>query len=78
MYLHLIPFNNHYRVLPYLLSVLQFDKIIIIKIIIIELSFFFVTLKMASNIINNDDIYQMTSNPRGFCVIFNVLNFNGR
>ena len=23
------------------------------------------------------DIYKMTSNPRGFCVIFNVLNFDG-
>ena len=32
---------------------------------------------MASNIINDDDIYKMTSNPRGFCVIFNMINFDG-
>ena len=32
---------------------------------------------MASNIIADDDIYKMTSNPRGFCVIFNMLNFDG-
>ena len=25
----------------------------------------------------DDDIYKMTSDPRGFCVIFNVLNFDG-
>ena len=25
----------------------------------------------------NDDIYKITSNPRGFCVIFNMLNFDG-
>ena len=31
---------------------------------------------MASNEID-DDIYKMTSNPRGFCVIFNMLNFDG-
>ena len=24
------------------------------------------------------DIYKMTSNPRGFCVIFNVINFDGK
>ena len=31
---------------------------------------------MASNV-NNDNIYKMTSIPRGFCVIFNMLNFDG-
>ena len=61
--------DNDYHVLPCELSVLQFDKRII------KLSFF--TLKMASNIITDDDIYKMTSNPRGFCVIFNMLNFDG-
>ena len=30
---------------------------------------------MAEN--NVDDIYKMKSNPRGFCVIFNMLNFDG-
>ena len=51
------------------LSVLQFDKRII------RLRFFLIILKMASNKV--DDIYKMTTNPRGFCVIFNMLNFDG-
>ena len=30
---------------------------------------------MSANILN--DIYKMTSNPLGFCVIINIVNFDG-
>ena len=30
---------------------------------------------MAANI--NDDVYKMTSNPLGYCVIVNIINFDG-
>ena len=63
--------DNDYHVFPCELSVLKFDKRII------AMNLFFITIKMASNIITDDDIYKMTSNQRGFCVIFNMLNFDG-
>ena len=61
--------DKHYHVLPCELSVIKFYKRII-KLCLICLA-----LKMASMII--DDIDKMILNLKGFCVIFNVLNFDG-